>query len=135
MSDVKPRYNNVNLCESHSETLTHVVSPKCQFCEHDKWSQVVLDGMLLTDTNDNLKSEVEELKTERDELLKQNADYDELGLKYQALKKERDELKARVKFLNGALDLVLVNITQNITSARQEIEDEYGYDYFEREGE
>jgi len=63
MSDVKPRYNNVNLCESHSETLTHVVSPKCQFCEHDKWSQVVLDGMLLTDTNDNLKSEVEELKT------------------------------------------------------------------------
>ena len=51
------------------------------------------------------------------------------------LEEERDELKARVKFLNGALDLVLVNITQNITSARQEIEDEYGYDYFEREGE
>ena len=56
-------------------------------------------------------SVVGELKQERDELEKQNADYDELGLKYQALmkenaelKKERDEISQKVACLIDLID-------------------------------
>ena len=46
------------------------------------------------------------LEKERDELLKQNADYDELGLKHLALLKERDDLKEDNDEVRGANEML-----------------------------
>jgi len=50
-----------------------------------------------------------------------------------SLKKKCDELKARAEFLDDALDLILLDTKQDMTTARQEIEEEYGNDYFKKE--
>ena len=49
-------------------------------------------------------SEEVKLEEERDDLLKQNADYDELGLKHLALLKERDELKSKLDKMEDDMD-------------------------------
>lgn len=54
------------------------------------------DDLVMAFDKDIVIDIVTNLEKERDELEAQNADYDELGLKYQALLIERDEIKEKL---------------------------------------
>lgn len=73
--------NNVPLCKKHYDDLMHAVMPQCQHCLIDEKSAAILLALQASEEITELKKELEQVKTERDQAIQHLKRVQDVGLK------------------------------------------------------